>query len=136
MKIYKSKYSQLSGTSYDEIVKKAHKEHNEIRRRTKRQPYIRSKYFKKDKIFINLFWEHLNQKNRHDRQRRLKLYPCAIDLIRNTTFDPIPKPNPNKPGEVLHRFAGESKDGELFFVQIKETLRSGRKDFISVFSIK
>jgi hypothetical protein len=136
MKIYKSKYSQLSGTSYDEIVKKAHKEHNEIRRRTKRQPYIRSKYFKKDKIFINLFWEHLNQKNRNDRQRRLKLYPCAIDLIRNTTFDPIPKPNPNKPGEVLHRFAGESKDGELFFVQIKETLRSGRKDFISVFSIK
>lgn len=133
MKIYKSKYSQLTGTSYDEVVKKAHKEHNEIRRRTKRQPYVRSKYYKKDKIFVKLFWDHLDQKNRHDRQRRLKFYPCAIDLIRNTMFDPVAKPNPNKQGEIVHRFAGESLDGELFFVQIKENIRSGRKDFISVF---
>ena len=133
MKIYKSKCSQLTGTSYDEVVKKARKEHNEIRRRTKRQPYIRSKYYKKDKVFINLFWDHLNQKNSHDRQRRLKLYSCAIDLMKNTTFDPIPKPNPNKAGEIVYRFAGESFDGELYFVQIKENIRNGRKDFISVF---
>jgi hypothetical protein len=35
---------------------------------------------------------------------------------------------------MLHRFAGVTKDGYLFFVQIKEELRSGRKFFMSAFS--
>ena len=58
MNIYQSKYNKLSGTSYNELERKARKIHNEIARRTKRNAYVRCKYFKKDKIFIKLFWKH------------------------------------------------------------------------------
>lgn len=44
--------------------------------------------------------------------------------------------NPNKKTEALHRFAGLTKDKELFYVQIKEDLRTDRKYFMSVFPAK
>lgn len=100
---------------------------------TKRNPYVRSTYFKKDKVFINLFWQHLNQKPRRDRKRRLKYYECAIDLLRNTPHEPETKPNPNGKNEIVHRFAGLTKDGDLFYVQVKEDKRSDNKYFMSVF---
>ena len=92
-----------------------------------------SLYFKKGKVFLGLFWEHLNQKNWRDRLRRLKFFPCAVDLIRNSKFEPSSKQNPNNPSELLHRFTGVSKDGELFYAQIKEDKKSDQKWFLSVF---
>ncbi|MFA5855362.1 MAG: hypothetical protein WC846_03740 [Candidatus Gracilibacteria bacterium] len=65
--------------------------------------------------------------------RRLKFYPAALELISDTKFAPSSKENPNKSDEILHRFAGISKENFVFYVQIKEDKRSGRKDFISVF---
>ncbi len=59
MGIYKSKFGKLHGSSYDELAPLARKEFQTIKKLTKRQPYVRSTYFKKDKIFISLFWEHL-----------------------------------------------------------------------------
>jgi len=94
---------------------------------------LRSAYFKKDKIFLHYYWEHLWAQNWRDRVRRLKYYSCALDLIKNSKSDPISKENPNKKSEILHRFAGTTKDKELFFVQIKEDKRSGEKHFMSVF---
>ena len=60
---YKTKEKRLSGTNYAEIKKEAQIIFNEIKRKTKRQPYIRSAYFKKQKVFFNYFWTHLAQKN-------------------------------------------------------------------------
>jgi len=134
--MYQSSNTRARGTSYNELVRKARKEYNVIKSHTKRQPYARSKYFRKDKVFIKLFWDHLDQKNRHDRTRRLSFYACAIELIRNTVFEPSSRENPNSIGEILHRFEGISADGQLFCVQIKEDKRSGRKDFISAFPYK
>jgi hypothetical protein len=54
-------------------------------------------------------------------------------LIKNSKFEPITKENPNKPSEILHRFAGVTKDNDLFFVHIKEDKRSGQKWLMSVF---
>jgi len=136
MQIYKTKQPRLTGTSYNELERKARKIHNEIARRTKRNPYVRSAYFKKNKVFIGLFWQHLNQKSRRDRKRRLQLYSCAIELIRHSSCDPIVKPNPNGKNEIVYRFNGISKDGVLFCVQIKEDLRSDNKYFMSVFATK
>lgn len=133
MQAYQTKSSKLSGTSYSEIERKARKIHNAIAARTKRNPYVRSEYFKKDKIFIKLFWEHLNQKSRRDRKRRLKYYECAVELLRHTSFIPESKQNPNSSKEIVHRFAGITKDNEIFYVQVKEDKRSGNKYFISVF---
>ena len=66
-------------------------------------------------------------------KRRLKYYECAIDLLQNTPHEPETKPNPNGKNELVHRFAGMTKDGDLFYVQIKEDKRSDNKYFMSVF---
>jgi hypothetical protein len=133
MIVYKTKAKKLGGTSYREVIKKARFAYNEIEKRSKRIAHLRSAYFKKEKIFINLFWDHLNQKSPKDRVRRLKLLPCAFELIEGSTRKPTSKINPNNNKEILHRFGGITADEELFYVQIKEIIKTGRKDFISVF---
>ncbi|MBU4142428.1 hypothetical protein KJ590_00300 [Patescibacteria group bacterium] len=136
MKIYKTKTAKFSGTDFREVHHKALDFYRQIKRKTKRRPYVRSLYFKKDKVFLELFWQHLfDKQNWRDRIRRLKYFPCAIELIRDNSFDPISKENPNKRAEILHRFAGATKNNDLFFVQIKENKRSGQKWLVSVFPV-
>jgi len=114
--------------------KKAHSIFNEIKIKSKRRPYIRSAYFKKSKIFLGLFWSHLHDKQGwDDRVRRLKLFPCAIELIQKSTYNPESKDNLNRPSEILHRFYGATQEGENFCVHIKEDKRTEEKFFISVF---
>lgn len=82
--------------------------------KSKRKPYIRSVYFKKDKIFFDYFWKHLSQKNRRIRTARLKYFHAALDLIKNTHHHPISKENPNRREEILHRFYGLTREKFLF----------------------
>lgn len=133
MKFYQTKVKKISGTDYSEVYHEARRIFKNVSAKTKRRPYIRSAYFKKDKVFLDYFWNHLWQKSWRDRVRRLKYYPCALDLIENSMADPISKQNPNKPSEILHRFAGSTKDKELFFVQISEDRKTDQKHFMSVF---
>jgi len=137
MKIFNVKSKKIPGTRYSEVNKKAYYFYLQIKSRSKRRPYIRSKYFNKEKIFLELFWVHLREKkNMNDKTRRAKYFHCAIELIERSNYEPISKENPNKRSELLHRFAGLTKDDELFFVQIKEDKRSGKKWLISVFPLK
>lgn len=110
----------------------ARKEFQRVKKLTKRQPYVRSTYFIKDKVFLSLFWEHLAQKHRGEKVARLKLFVCALDVLRHSTHIPDTIFD-NNPNILLHRFCGKSKDGVLFYVQVKHNKRTGRKDFISVF---
>lgn len=136
MKIYQTKCAELAGTNFSEVSQKAFGLYNQIRRKTKRRPYVRSAYFKKDKIFLPLFWNHLREKlNYRDKTRRVKYFPCAIELIKNSRFDPESKENVDRRSEILHRFSGKTKGGQLFFVQIKEDKRTGEKWLVSVFPI-
>lgn len=133
MKVFQTKTKRTSGTDYGEVHGKANVAYHAIAGKTKRRPYVRSAYFKKEKVFLDYFWQHLHQKNWKDRIRRLKLYPCALELIQNSRVEPITKQNPNKSSEMLHRFAGITRDKELFFVQIREDKKRKQKDFMSVF---
>ncbi|NIA02251.1 MAG: hypothetical protein GWP15_02615 [Nitrospirae bacterium] len=134
VKAYRVKSEKLPGTNFREVRKKAFKFYQQIKKRTKRKPYVRSAYFKKDKIFLDLFWSHLFEKrNFVDLMRRIKFYPCALELIRNSSLEPTSKENPNKSSEILHRFVGVIPNKEIFFVQIKENKRNGQKYLISVF---
>ncbi len=136
MQAYKTKSGKLPGTNYREVRRKAFAIYQEIKRKSKRKPYIRSAYFKKDKIFLDLFWSHLFEKrNFADLMRRIKLYPCAIELIQKSKFEPTSKENPNKKSEILHRFTGQISDGTVFRVQIKEQKPTGKKWLISIFPI-
>lgn len=134
MKSYKTKTKKLTGTNYKEVHKNALDLYYQIKKRTKRRPYIRSIYFKKEKIFLELFWRHLFARgNWRDRMRRLKYFPCVIELIGKTTHKPESKPNPHKQSEILHRFAGISKENNRFFVQIKENKYTKQKFLMSIF---
>ena len=134
MKVYRSKLPKIAGRSYKDIERSARSLHNKFAHSTKRTPYVKSVYFNNEKVFIDVFWSHLNQKSRADRKRRLKLYAVGIDLIQNSRIEPIIKPNPNSKNETVYRFAGVTVNDELFYVQIKRDNKSGNKYFMSVFS--
>jgi len=131
---YQTKTGKLSGTSYKEVYKDAQTVFREIKRRTKRRPYIRSAYFHKQKIFFDYFWDHLWRTGGYrERTRRLKYFKAAIEVLRHSRNEPISKENPNKKSEVLHRFAGLTKGKELFYAQVKEDKPTGKKYFMSCF---
>ncbi len=137
MKVYRTKTSKLAGSDFYEVRKKAFAIYSNIKMKSKRRPYIRSAYFKKDKVFLALFWQHLfDQQKWKDRMERLKFFEASMELIRNSKIDPRSKDNPNKANEVLHRFAGITKENDIFYVQIKENKRTNQKYLISIFPNK
>jgi hypothetical protein len=136
MKAYKTKISIFSGTDFREVHKKSLILYREIKKKSKRRPYIRSVYFKKQKIFLELFWYHLYEKsNFRDKVRRLKYFPCAIDLLQNSRYEPVSKENLNRTNEILHRFAGITKNNEIFLVHVKENKQRNEKWLMSVFPL-
>lgn len=136
MNLYKSKYEEFVGSSLEEVIKLARHEYHLNQKRTpKRVPYIRSAYFAKNKIFLNTFWDHLNQKSPKERVLRLKLYKCAMDLLRNSTCAPDTIHTFVDMDMALHRFYGQTASGQHFCVQVKENKRTNRKDFMSVFPL-
>lgn len=136
MALYVSKYDLLPGSSHAEVIHAARYEYHKIEKRTpRRQTHVKSRYFKKEKVFINQFWVHMNQKHPRDRLRRAKLFLCAIDLIRNTASNPDTIHGRENKSVELHRFYGRTKSGLKFGVQIRENKRNKRKDFMSVFPI-
>jgi len=108
---------------------------DEIKKKTKRRPYIRSAYFKKEKIFFDYFREHLFQKLPKERMRRLKYFAAACELIRSSKVGPVEKTESFEKRETLYRFTGLTAEKELFYVQIKEDKRK-RKYFMSCFGPK
>ena len=132
MKVYQLKAKIIPGTSYKEVEKIALKIFKEIKSKSKRIPYIRSEYFNNEKVFLNIFWSHLHEKQLPERLRRLKYFDCALDLIKNSKMEPVKKVNPKDKTVLLYRFTGKTKGGDIFQVQIKENRKSKRKDFISI----
>lgn len=130
---FQTKTKVLPGTNYKEINKRAWRIYHEIEKRTKRKPYIRSAYFDKEKIFFDFFFIHVNQKKGKDKLRRLRYFNCAIELIQNSRIKPSSIENPNNQKEILHKFNGRSREGNLFYVHIKENKKTGRKYFMSCF---
>jgi len=96
----------LPGTTYKEVFKHSQEEFAVIRKQTKRQPYVRSKYFSKRKVFFTYFWEHIFQKSYPDRIRR---------------------------SEIVHRFMAKTKSGQTFYYQIKEEIKGKKLNIMSVF---
>lgn len=137
VKAYQTKSKKLAGSSYSEVRRKAFGLYSQIEKRSKRRAYIRSAYFNKDKIFLSLFWHHLEDKLNHKvKLRRLKFYPCALELIQHSKIDPESKENSDKRSEIFHRFLGITPEKEIFFVQIKENKVNNQKILISIFPLK
>jgi hypothetical protein len=85
---YKSRYASLSGSHSRELYQKAHAAQRALMKSSRRKAYVRSKFFKLQKVFLDTFWIHLSQKNSGERRRRIAFFVCALDLIKNTTNQP------------------------------------------------
>ncbi|MFH1713420.1 MAG: hypothetical protein ABH896_04555 [Candidatus Jacksonbacteria bacterium] len=133
---YSTKSRKLHGTSYSEIRVAALILFDQIKKKSQRKAYIRSAYFNKQKVFLDYFWAHLFDKSHSERVQRLKFFAASLELIRYSRNHPISQENPHKKGEILHRFAGLTKDKELFYAQIKESKRNNTKYFMSCFPAK
>lgn len=136
MCIYLTKSKKLTGRHRKIIYDKAMHYYKNFLPKTKRKPYLRSQYFNNEKIFFDIFWDHLKQKRQAEQTRRLRFLPAALELIKNTHYKPTSKQNPNRLKEILHRFTGSTIDGEVFFVQIKENMNNQKKYLVSIFPKK
>jgi hypothetical protein len=130
---YQSKYDQIQSTRDKKVFAEARRLFNQYQRR-RRLPYVRSAYFSGQKVFLNVFWSHLNSKLPSDRKRRVVFLPPALDLIKNSTTPPIYEPK-NSPGNEYYRFFGKTKSGTAFCVQIMKDKKSNRY-FLSCFPAK
>ena len=133
---YQTKINPLPGSNLGEIYHSAWRIYHQIEKITRRKPYVRSIYFKKEKVFFDFFWSHLKDKGPKQRFKRLKYFAAAISLIKNSRNKPIIKTNPKKGSEIYYRFAGLTKNNQLFIVQIKENKISKRKYFMSCFPVE
>lgn len=133
MEHYITNKTRISATRYSDLIKYVRRLYHDIEKQTKRKPYIRSAYFKKEKIFFDYYWYHLDQKSFTERRKRLRYFKYGIDLIRNSRIKPVIKINPHRKRETLYRFTGVTKEGDVFHVQIKEDLKTKQKYLMSIF---
>jgi hypothetical protein len=130
VKYFQSRLARLTGTNYTEVREKAWALYRDIEMQTgNRNTYVRSAYFKKQKIFLKTFWNHLYDKHIVIRKKRMPYYAAAIDLLKNSRVQPQCY---IKGVEQYYRFYGKTKDGYVFIVQVKENKR-GEKYHMSVF---
>jgi hypothetical protein len=73
---YKSRYSKLTGVNENELWHKARLVYGATVKSKRRKPYVRSKYFKNEKVFLDMFWSHTNSKKPHSVAQRLR---CRAD---------------------------------------------------------
>ena len=132
----KAEKLDVKGLDNRQVVKKAQSVYSILIRKTKRRAYIRSAYFNKQKIFFSFFWKHLYQKPQRQRRIRIVFLSCAIELIQRCRNKPESIINTSKKVEIFHRFTGITKSKEIFYVQIKENIKTDRKEFMSVFPAK
>ncbi len=125
----------LGGHRYADIMPQARALFRALQKKTKRRPYIRSAYFKKDKVFFEYLWTHLNQKSLPDRARRLRYLPCALEVLQKSRQDPITFVDSQDPDTIRHQFSGVAGDGSRFAVIVKQERASGRKHLLSLFPI-
>ena len=122
MNSFISTKSKITGSNYKEVFKKATIIFDSIVRKSKRKPYIRSAYFLKQKIFINLFWVHLFDKSFLIRTLRLKYLTAGFELVEKSRIPPSSRDNPNNENEILHRFEGITRDKFQFFSDLESLL--------------
>ena len=129
---YQSKLPTLQGSNDKELFYEARQFFRQYDNK-RRLPYIRSKYFNGQKVFLSMFYKHLSQKSYPEQRRRIKFLPAAIDLVKNSKVPPIITGD-GRPDEY-YRFQGLSKNHQKFAVQIMKDKKQNRY-FMSCFPLK
>jgi len=114
---FQSKVSCISGSNDKEVFYEARQIFRKYDNK-RRLPYVRSKYFDSQKIFLNMFYKHLDQKPEAEHRRRIIFVPCALDLLKNSRVEPVTPPTDLTRSIVYYRFQGMSGDDKKFIVQV------------------
>ncbi|MDR1300095.1 MAG: hypothetical protein LBK50_00075 [Candidatus Nomurabacteria bacterium] len=117
VKYFQSKQSKLYSTVYLRVYNQAKSYYESLIQNPRRKPFVRSKYFNR-KVFIDEFWSQVRRYNLADRRRRLAFYLCAIDLIKNSRYEPTIK---YESGKKLYEFYGIAKNSEKFAVHFRKS---------------
>jgi hypothetical protein len=131
MRYFKIKTRPITGTNLKEVTKKSMSIFHDIEKQTRRRPSVKCQVLGGNKVFIGEYLAHQNQKMRLDKLRRLKFFPCAIDLIENTTEKPTEKTL--RSGETLYRLYGIAGNGQRFVVQISKNPKTDNRRLMSSF---
>lgn len=134
-RLFRCRSRPLTGHKYADIMPQIRQIFRALQRQTKRRTYVRSAFFKKDKIFFDYFWIHINQKLKHDRTRRLRFFACALELLRVSKNPPRTFIKKELPNVIYHEFLGQARDGSRFAVIIKQHRDSGKKYLLSLFPL-
>jgi len=133
-KFYQSKYDRLRGSNDKEAFYEARRIFRKYDNK-RRQPYVRSKYFNGQKVFLNMFYIHLGQKSPSEQRKRISFVACAIDLLQNTRVPPLFSDSFDGRRGEYYRFQGATKSGEKFAVQVVKDKKDNRY-FMSCFPIR
>jgi hypothetical protein len=127
---FKIKTPPFSGSSRQELFKKARRYYKDIITNPRRKPAVRCKVLGGEKVFLEMFWQYIGVKNAGDRGRRVAYFNCAIELIKNTNCKPSTKIDPNSKKENL-QLGGITQTEQKFIVHIKRD--GGHYYLMSVF---
>ena len=131
---YQSKAPCISGSNDKEVFYEARQIFRKYDNK-RRLPYARSRYFDGQKIFLNMFYKHLDEKPEAEHRRRIVFVPCALDLIKNSKVEPVTPPQHPKKLPAYYRFQGVSGDNRKFIVQIMRDKKNNCY-FMSCFPVK
>ncbi|MDR1300672.1 MAG: hypothetical protein LBK50_03110 [Candidatus Nomurabacteria bacterium] len=133
---YQSKFDEIRGSNDKEVYFEARIIFNKyVNKNKRRQPYVRSKYFGGQKVFLSMFWKHLNQKSEKTRRQRIVFIKCAFDLIINSNTKPLFSDKHNGRKGEYYKFQGMTRSGKKFAVQIKRDNNQNRL-FMSCYPLK
>jgi hypothetical protein len=134
IKFFQSKYNEMAGTSYCELINKAHAIVNALNPNHRRKENVHCGYYSGEKIFFEYFWQHQSNKPPADKMRRIRFFQCAVDLLQNTTYAPNIEPSGKNSSELWLSFYGKTKSGVKFVVHLKSNQR-GNKYLMSIFPL-
>lgn len=132
-RLFSCKTQPLKGHRFVEIMPQARQAFRALQRKTKRRPHVRSAYFNKDKIFFDFFWHHMQRKSVVDRARRLKYFPCALEVLRQSRQDPGTFVDKYQPNVIKHEFQGKAPDGMTFSIIVQQDRKKGEKQLLSIY---
>lgn len=131
--VYKCKISAFYSSSYARVKKQAKNFFNSKTAHSRRSAYVRAPAWKKQKVFLGVFWSHLFDKKPAERMVRLRLLPCALEVLENSTYPFVTKTEPGNPNIFLHRLYGQTPAGQVFALQVKEYSNKQKLYFVSCF---
>jgi hypothetical protein len=119
MNYFKIKTLPFTGSSRQELFKKARRHYKNIITNPRRKPAVRCKVLGGEKVFLDMFWQYIGVKNSGDRGRRVAFFGCGIELIKNTNYKPETTTDPNSKQKYL-QLGGVTPNGQKFVVHIKK----------------